>query len=66
MGEPSYPSSVPASATSFDMSFTYTDTYTAVTCEQGSFMDGDTVTIGIEANPTTSARTISGSYTFIT
>ena len=64
MGEPSYPSTVPASATSFDLSFTYSDTYTATTCEEGSFMDGDTVTIGIEANPTTSARTISGAYVF--
>ena len=64
MGDPSYPSSVPASATSFELSFTYTDTYTAETCEQGSFMDGDTVTIPIEANPTTSARTISGTYVF--
>ena len=64
MGEPSYPSSVPASATSFDLSFTYTDTYTSVTCDQGSFMDGDTVTIPIEENPSTSARTISGTYVF--
>ena len=64
MGEPSYPSSVPASATSFDLSFSYTDTYTAYTCEEGSFMDGDTVTIPISENPTTSARTISGSYMF--
>ena len=64
MGEPSYPSSVPASATSFDLSFTYTDTYTSVTCDQGSFMDGDTVTIPIEENPTTSARTITGTYVF--
>ena len=64
MGEPSYPSSVPASATSFDLSFTYTDTYTAITCEQGSFMDGDTVTIPIEENPSTSARTITGTYVF--
>ena len=64
MGEPSYPSSVPASATSFDLSFTYTDTYTSVTCDQGSFMDGDTVTIPIEENPSMSARTISGTYVF--
>ena len=64
MGEPSYPSSVPASATSFELSFTYTDTYTSVTCDQGSFMDGDMVTIPIEENPTTTARTISGNYTF--
>ena len=64
MGEPSYPSSVPASATSFDLSFTYTDTYTSVTCDQESFMDGDTVTIPIEENPSTSARTISGTYVF--
>ena len=64
MGDPSYPSSVPASATSFELSFTYTDTYTAETCEQGSFMDGDTVTIPIEENPSTSARTITGTYVF--
>ena len=56
MGEPSYPSSVPASATSFDLSFTYTDTYTSITCDQGSFMDGDTVTIPIEENPSMSAE----------
>ena len=64
MGEPSYPSSVPASATSFELSFTYTDTYTSVTCDQGSFMDGDTVTIPIGENPSTSARTITGIYVF--
>lgn len=64
MGDPSYPSSVPASATSFDLSFTYTDTYTSITCDQGSFMDGDTVTIPIEENPSMSARTISGTYVF--
>ena len=64
MGEPSYPSSVPASATSFDLSFSYTDTYTSITCDQGSFMDGDTVTIPIEENPSMSARTISGTYVF--
>lgn len=64
MGDPSYPSSVPASATSFELSFTYTDTYTSVTCDQGSFMDSDTVTIPIEENPSTSARTISGTYIF--
>ena len=64
MGEPSYPSSVPASATSFDLSFSYTDTYTSTTCDQGSFMDGDTVTIPIEENPSMSARTITGTYVF--
>ena len=64
MGEPSYPSTVPASATSFDLSFTYSDTYTARTCEQGSFIDGDTVTIPIEENPSMSARTITGTYVF--
>ena len=64
MGEPSYPSSVPASATSFELSFSYTDTYTSITCDQGSFMDGNTVTIPIEENPTTSARTITGTYVF--
>ena len=64
MGEPSYPSSVPASATSFELSFTYTDTYTSITCDQGSFMDGDTVTIPIEENPSMSARTITGTYIF--
>ena len=64
MGEPSYPSSVPASATSFDLSFGYTDTYTSITCDQGEIMDGDTVTIPIEENPSMSARTISGTYVF--
>ena len=64
MGEPSYPSSVPARATSFNLSFSYTDTYTSTTCDQGSFMDGDTVTIPIEENPSMSARTISGTYVF--
>jgi len=64
MGEPSYPSSVPARATSFNLSFSYTDTYTSITCDQGSFMDGDTVTIPIEENLSMSARTISGTYVF--
>ena len=64
MGEPSYPSSVPARATSFNLSFSYTDTYTSTTCDQGSFMDGDTVTIPIEENLSMSARTISGTYVF--
>lgn len=64
VGSPSYPSTVPASATSFDLSFTYSDTYTARTCEEGVTEYSETTSIEIEENLTTSARTISGSYVF--
>ena len=64
LGDPSYPSTVAASATSFELSFSYNDTYTSATCDEGSFIDGDTVEIQISENLSTSARTISGTYVF--
>lgn len=64
IGEPTYPSTVDANATSFDMSFNYSDTYTARTCEESSITTSTTVSVAISANPTTSARTINGNYVF--
>ena len=60
----SYPQTVAASATSFELSFTYTDSYTSTTCEESVILDGDTVEIQISENLSTSARTISGTYVF--
>ena len=64
VGSPTYPESVPAIATSFDLSFNYTDTYTAMTCEESMVSSSETVSIAIEPNQSESARTISGVYTF--
>ena len=60
----SYPQTVAASATSFELSFTYTDTYTSTTCEESVIIDGDAVEIQISENHSTSARTISGTYVY--
>jgi len=64
VGEPSYPSTVAATATSFYLSFVYNDTYTATTCEEGTVQSSQTVSIEIGENPTTSDRTVTGTYTF--
>lgn len=64
IGTPSYPSTVAASATSFELSFTYNDIYTTITCQQTATSGESTVTIAIDENMTTSARTISGVYNF--
>ena len=64
IGTPSYPSTVAASATSFELSFTYNDIYTTITCQQTTTSGESTVTIAIDENMTTSARTISGVYNF--
>ncbi len=64
VGDPSYPSTVPATATSFSMTFGYSDTYTARTCEESAITTSTTVVVSISANPSYSARTISGSYEF--
>lgn len=63
-GEPSYPSTVAASATSFNLSFNYNDTYTATTCEEGTVQSSETVSIEIGENTSTEARTITGTYVF--
>ena len=60
MGEPSYPSSVPASATSFELSFDYIDSYTAITCDEGTIERSETVSIEIDENPSIEPRTVSG------
>ena len=59
-----YPQTVAASATSFDLSFEYNDIYTVVTCEQTTTTGSSTAIIAIEENETYSARTISGVYIF--
>ena len=64
IGEPSYPETVSASATSFTLSFDYKDTHTLVSCEVVVTTDTDSVSISIEENPSTESRTISGSYNF--
>ncbi len=64
IGTPSYPQTVAASATSFDLSFNYNDTYTTITCQQTITPGSDSVTIAIDENMTTSARTVSGVYIF--
>ena len=64
IGTPSYPSTVAASATSFELSFTYNDIYTTITCQQTVTSGESAVTIAIEENKTTSARTVSGVYNF--
>lgn len=64
VGTPSYPQTVAASATSFDLSFDYNDIYTTVTCHQTITTGSRTAIVAIEENPTTSARTISGVYVF--
>lgn len=62
VGTPTYPQSIGANDTSFEITFQYSDTYTATTCDTGVKYgeDSDNVTVG--ANQTTSARTISGTY----
>ena len=57
-----YPQTVAASATSFDLSFEYNDIYTVVTCEQTTTTGSSTAIIDIEENPTTSARTMHPRY----
>ena len=64
IGIPSYPLTVAASATSFELSFNYNDIYTTITCEQTITSSSGSVTIAIDENKTTSARTISGIYYF--
>ena len=64
IGEPSYPETVAASATSFTLSFDYKDTHTLISCEVIVTTDTDNVSIAIEKNPSTESRTISGSYDF--
>lgn len=62
VGTPTYPQSIGANDTSFEITFQYSDTYTARTCDTGVTYgeDSDYVTVG--ANPTTNVRTISGTY----
>ena len=64
IGSPSYPQTVPASTTSFSLSFNYNEIYTTITCEQTTTSSGDTVIIAIQENTSTSARTVSGVYNF--
>ena len=64
VGNPSYPSTVAASATSFDLSFVYEDTYITITCDERTTQGSETVSISIPANPTTQERTLSGEYMF--
>ena len=64
VGIPSYPDTVEASATSFDLSFEYIDTYITITCEEIVTQGSETVSISIPVNPTTQERTISGEYIF--
>ena len=64
IGTPSYPSTVAASATSFGLSFDYNDIYTTIGCEQTIETGSSAVTISIDENMTTSARTVIGEYGF--
>ena len=64
VGVPSYPSTVPASATSFDMVIDYVDTYTTITCEERVTEYEETVSVPIQENPTTSERVLTGEYVF--
>lgn len=64
IGTPSYPQTVAASATSFELSFNYNDIYTTITCQQMTTSSSGSVTIAIDENKTTSARTVSGVYNF--
>ncbi len=63
-GQPTYPLSVPSTATSFEMSFEYTETYTSVTCVVMATSYTESVTVEISENMSTSARMISGTYVF--
>jgi hypothetical protein len=60
----SYPQTVAASATSFELSFVYDDSYTSTTCEHSVITYTEYATIQISENHSTSARTISGTYVY--
>lgn len=60
----SYPQTVPASTTSFDMLVNYNDTYTASSCDEGEITTSTTVSVDITKNPSFSDRTVSGVYDF--
>lgn len=62
VGTPTYPQSIGANDTSFQITFQYSDTYTASTCDTGVTYEEDSDNVTVGANPTTSARTISGTY----
>ena len=64
VGMVSYPSEIPASATSFDLSFNYNDIFITTTCYEMVTSSSDTVSISVHENLTMSAITISGSYNF--
>ena len=64
IGDPTYPSTVGANDMSFNMSFNYSDTYTAVTCEESAITTSTTVSVSISPNPSIYDRTISGNYLF--
>ena len=64
VGNPTYPSTVQASATSFDLSFDYNDIYTTRYCDETTTLSSNTVSIIIGENKSSSARTISGVYVF--
>ena len=64
IGDPTYPSTVGANDTSFNMSFNYSDTYTAVTCEESAITTSTTVSVSISPNPSIYSRTIAGVYIF--
>ena len=64
VGTPSYPSTVPASANSFVLSFDYTDTYVTMNCDESVVEGSESITILIPTNPTSSDRTLIGEYMF--
>ena len=64
VGNPTYPQTVAASATSFNMSFNYNDTYINSQCQETITSSSDTVTIAIQENQGITSREISGTYTF--
>ena len=63
-GTPSYPETVPASATSFALSFNYKDIYITSECETTVTTSATTATIEIGENESEEARTITSAYTF--
>ena len=63
-GNPTYPSTVAANATSFQLSFNYILSYVSTSCETTVINDSETVTIQIPQNQSTSSVTRSGTYTF--
>ena len=64
IGNPTYPSSIPATATSFTLSFEYNDIFTTIACQQTITSGSDEVSVTVPENFSESAVTIDGMYDF--